>query len=106
MTMTRNRSTYLRRLSDPIFLARAFAPLAVLAAAAGAGMGAGTAIVLAAAAWLGGRALDSRRLPLRLTPFAAPIAGAATVLAGVAAAAGALALAGTGIAGDALVVIL
>ena len=78
----------------PAGLTRAWAPLAVLAAALGAQLGVGPALVLAAAAALAGRALDNRDLPLPLTPFAAPAAGGAVIAAGVGLTAGALALAG------------
>ncbi|MGI8461701.1 MAG: sugar transferase [Solirubrobacterales bacterium] len=95
-----------RRMTMPATLARAWAPLAVLAATLGASLAPGIAIVLAAGAWLAGRTLDSLNLPLSLTPFAAPIVGAATVVAGVAATAGALALAGIAIHGTVLVAAL
>ena len=78
----------------PAALARAWAPLAVMAAALGAELHVGTALVLAASALVAGRFLDSRELPLHLTPFAAPVAGAVTSATFVVATAGALALAG------------
>jgi lipopolysaccharide/colanic/teichoic acid biosynthesis glycosyltransferase len=94
MTTTQRLRSALRGLAVPAALARAWAPLAVLAAALGAELHIGTALVLAGAALLAGRFLESRDVPIRLTPFAAPVAGA-TVSAGfVGATAGALALAG------------
>jgi lipopolysaccharide/colanic/teichoic acid biosynthesis glycosyltransferase len=94
MTTTQRLRSGLRGLAVPAALARAWAPLAVLAAALGAQLHIGTALVLAASALLAGRFLESRDVPIRLTPFAAPVAGA-TVSAGfVGATAGALALAG------------
>ena len=106
MTETTELRSSFSRLVKPAAIARAFAPLAVLAAAAGAELSIGLAVVLAAAAWLAGRALDARRLPLRLTPFGAPVVGAAAVSFAVAATAGALALAGSAIPGAALLATL
>jgi exopolysaccharide biosynthesis polyprenyl glycosylphosphotransferase len=94
MNLTQRTRSALRGLAVPVALTRAWAPLAVLAAALGAELGIGPALVLAAAAALSARALDNHSLPLPLLPFATVIAGAVVVAAGVALTAGALALAG------------